>query len=467
MLNLKPHGVQIGDDRRVNTPLSWEVEVHHDRVLSVDYGVNLSGIFPIDYPPPALTPSSSPSRTQPSSPARLPSAPLTATSSPPPPSPSAAQSTQKPDPARRLRPEFLAAYGTALAADAFGVAAGCGRRERDANDADAARAARFLRETWVPALARRLDALETRPVDSRQLAESLHVAGVNVRFLGLIASSSNIPYTKDLCCIEMVSRACKQIFNARMRALIIHFRSVGATHVEDETRSFTAKTFSLFLGSGEQSERFFEDRLKREIMDKFEYVMDCGVAFEDSTDYDFSSSFPCQPSKIIGFVARRKRLSGLPQLMTPQLQSQQPGTGIGGIAGGGASSSGSDATLPPPVPEDERLAYHLTRHFRSLGAKSKLARSDVTALRLAEVAAHYNATGRSEEALKYASAALAASGGCSGFAGLARAQMVEALGALQVTPAAGPDPDLLAHYEAGMAAVQWHWGPNHPVGMAL
>ena len=119
------------------------------------------------------------------------------------------------------------------------------------------------------------------------------------------------------------------------------------------------------------------------------------------------------------------------------------------------------------IPEDERLAYHLARHFKSLGPRSKLARTDASATALAEVAAHYNATGRYEEAKMYAqaSAAIASHNGC--ITGLAQGQLIEALFGLQPNPLAGPDPTLLAVYRQALETIKWHWGIDHPIEMAL
>lgn len=485
-LNLKQHGVQIGDDRRVNTPLSASAEVHHHRESQFDYVLNLFEIFPMDFHPPQRTPSSSPSRSKPPSPVRggsIHSSKQQLSKN----TTLAHQQTQtSPCPSRRLRPEFLAAYSSAICADVFTPAAGCGRVERETNDAEAERASRFLRENWIPAFVRKLDELEVRPADSREFSRELHRHGVNIRHLGLIASLSKIPYTRDLCCVEMTARAAKVIFNARLRALIIHFRSVGATQIDEEMNSWVSNTFSVFLGSGDKSEKFFEEKLKPEIMDKFDYSMDyvqfcqlhkpalflamqyqCGVVFEDTMDYDFNSSAPCHRSKLVGFTSKKKLLSGLPRMIAARASTGPKSISINSSSS--STSSVSDAALPPPVPEDERLAYHLTRHFKSLGPKSKLSRSDASGLRLIEVAAHYNATGRHEEAKKYATAAISAAERNTCVSGLARAQIVEAMGysSTQIGSLSAPDATVLSAYRSGVAVVEWHWGATHPIGMAL
>ena len=40
--------------------------------------------------------------------------------------------------------------------------------------------------------------------------------------------------------VEMIARVCKRLFQARLRGAILHFRSVGATSIEDQMFSYTA-----------------------------------------------------------------------------------------------------------------------------------------------------------------------------------------------------------------------------------
>ncbi|KAJ3244464.1 hypothetical protein HK104_008038, partial [Borealophlyctis nickersoniae] len=120
-----------------------------------------------------------------------------------------------------------------------------------------------------------------------------------------------------------------------------------------------------------------------------------------------------------------------------------------------------------PLHEDDRLAYHLSRHFKSLGPRSKLLRTPSSATALLHVAAHYTVTGRYEEARLYAQAAASISSRNSCIRGLALGLLIEASFGLQPNPLAGPDPALLGVYREALQVVQWHWGVDHPVGMAL
>ncbi|KAJ3192337.1 hypothetical protein HK101_006708, partial [Irineochytrium annulatum] len=474
-LNLKPHGVQIGEDRRVNVHLGHQVQVHHDDRRRLSYAVNLHGILPMDFYPTdnASTPSSSPQRGS-----VQPTSPNGAHSHPPRPDspPVSLADNDQPRETRRLRPELLrmmAASSTTpnttsssgypgfpglplqvgagpLSSDAFTVASGCGRRERSLNDAEATRAARFLREQWVPALVRRLDGMEVRPVDSITVATELHRAGVNVRYLGLIAKLSTIPYIQELACVEMVARACKSIFRSKLRGLILHFKSVGATQIDEETRNWTSNMFSTALGSAEKSQKFFEERIRPEIRIKYDYEMDyyyfrtlhraaiflsmqyqCGVVFDDGIDYAFNTANPCPRNRLVGFTAKRKKPNGLYVDLPPAtVRITNHAHGMSAF-----NPSQQAAVTAGTMAEEIRQSYLLARHFRGLGPKAKLSPSEASSLRLTEVAAHYNASGRFEEARRHAAAAVSAAARNTCAAALARAQLIEALGAIQTIQA--------------------------------
>jgi tetratricopeptide (TPR) repeat protein len=168
-----------------------------------------------------------------------------------------------------------------------------------------------------------------------------------------------------------------------------------------------------------------------------------GVQFQDSYStevYNFHSSNPCSKNRLVGFVPRRKSLTGLPTFTDPH---------------------------HPQIPEDERLAYHLARHFRSLGPRSKLGKSDSSSLELSKVAAHYNLTGRFEEGKRYATAAASAANRNSGTLAIALSQLIEALGGLQINPNHGPDEGILTSYRQALNIMSWHWGATHPWLMGI
>ncbi|KAJ3122614.1 hypothetical protein HK100_011903 [Physocladia obscura] len=472
-LNLKPHGVQIGEDRRVNVHLSANIQMHFDQEFGRNYTVNLFEIMPIDFQPHQPSANSSPAR----SPTRQDSKLMPSMMAP-----SQNPSPLGPNKLHRLRSEFLKQYASTVSSDAFTSASGCGRKERDLNDSEALRASAYLREVWIPDVVKRFDDLEIRPLSAVHISSEIRKFGINVRHLGLIAQLSHIPYIRDMACIEMVARAFKSIFVTRLRSLMIHFRSVGATQIDEETKSFTCNMFSTALGIGDKA-----IRLNSEIQFKFEYEIEekhyfslhrpaifsamqhhCGVLFDESSDYNFQSPNPCPRTRFQNFIPRRKHPTGLKHLLQQVDKAAQ-----------------KQATNQPTIGDDERLAYTLTRHFRSMGPKSKLQRSDGTALELTAVAAHYNLTDRPEEAKRYAIAAISACVGktTSAVSTVARAQLIEAMGALLVPSNSerftinmagcgdgSGNFDLepvIRIYQQGVTSVKWNWGISHPMGMAL
>ncbi|KAI8816801.1 translation initiation factor eIF3 subunit 135-domain-containing protein [Fimicolochytrium jonesii] len=437
-LNLKSHVVRVGDERRIACALAKDVEVHFNPASKIYYASNLHKILPADHHPAQDNNS-------------IANHPLFS---------------------RVLRPEFFSIYEHPLTPDAFTMSSGATRRERETNDGEVARAVKHLREVVVPAFVARLDALDVRVVDSRGLVGEMHSAGINVRYLGHIARQSTLPYIRSFAQAEMCARAFKSLFQARMRAAIVHFKSVGATSIDEEMKAYAVGMFGTLLGAEEKGRKFFQERLKEEILRKFDYLLEwsafvqlhkpalflamqhhCGVVFEDTTDYDFTSPTPIPRTSFSHFAARIKQPAGLARL-------RQPST--------------PDRTTGPS--EDDRLAYHLARHFKSLGPRSKLARLEGSAAALSQIAAHYNATKRYEEARLYAQASLSAAARNSCLAGLAMGILIEAIAAGGSGSAFAPTAGKLAKededrvmelYRQAVEVALWHCGDNHPAVMGL
>jgi len=72
-------------------------------------------------------------------------------------------------------------------------------------------ATRYLRSNVIPNLVNMLDSLAIMPIDSESLELTFHSQGVNMRYLGLVASLSIVPHVKDICISEMIARSCKSI----------------------------------------------------------------------------------------------------------------------------------------------------------------------------------------------------------------------------------------------------------------
>ena len=83
-----------------------------------------------------------------------------------------------------MRPEFLQVYQNTVCADVFTPASGATRREKETNDEEGMKAARFLRENWIPSFIKSLDNMDIRPYDSESLTTLMHCKGINMRYLG-------------------------------------------------------------------------------------------------------------------------------------------------------------------------------------------------------------------------------------------------------------------------------------------
>ena len=243
-LNLKSHTVQVNDDRRVRVYLSATVEVskfnkiHSNTVRNQNYLATLRDIFPPD-----------------------------------------ANFCRNGD-YFKFRPEFLQAYSTSLCADAFSPMSGGSKKEIDVNNDECMQAARFLRENWIPGFVKNLDNMELCPFDSESLTRSMHQKGINMRYLGYVCTISTIPFVRSLVLVEMVARACKELYRTRFRGAILHFRSVGATAVNEQLTSYATTFFAAILGFSDKSKSMLDGKIAPKIKEKFNYDISSEEFFE-------------------------------------------------------------------------------------------------------------------------------------------------------------------------------------------
>jgi hypothetical protein len=238
-LNLKSHTVQVHDDRRVRVCLAATVEIHVDEQHNHYYLQCLRDIFPLD---------ASSSKTQSAN--------------------------------KRFRPEFLAMYQSALCSDGLTPMSGSSLREKQANDDELLVAARFMRENWIPSFIKSLDNMEICPYDSPSLTLEMHQKGINMRYLGMICQYSTIPFIRNLALVEMVARISKHLFRNRLRNSILHFRSVGATSIEEQMNNYAATLMNTILGYGERSQSFLDSKIKPEMRHRFGYELNSRQYFD-------------------------------------------------------------------------------------------------------------------------------------------------------------------------------------------
>ncbi|KAG6015906.1 Intracellular distribution of mitochondria [Claviceps lovelessii] len=96
-------------------------------------------------------------------------------------------------------------------------------------------AGNYLRQQVIPDLLRELsDSDISFPMDGQSLSRLLHKRGINVRYLGAIASQAvdkRLRCLRDICIQDMVARAFKHITATYLRALPVPFTAACISHL--------------------------------------------------------------------------------------------------------------------------------------------------------------------------------------------------------------------------------------------
>jgi len=203
-----------------------------------------------------------------------------------------------------------------------------------------------------------------------------------------------LPYIRDFCYSEMVARACKTIFNDKLRKIVYHFKSIEASKIDEEIQTFIINLFQTVLGNSQKSKNFWKENIEEVVNKKFNSKLDyqafqnmhkpmlfismqyhCGVVFEDSTEYDFKLANPFSKENFIGFESKIKTVN-------------------------------ANFEVSERLSVEEKEVYDLGVHFCSLGNKLKLTKNNKTAMRFLGLAKYYNSIGKYEEAKIYGNSAL-------------------------------------------------------------
>jgi hypothetical protein len=98
---------------------------------------------------------------------------------------------------------------------------------------------KYLLDTVIPKLVADFKSLEVSPVDAHSLCTILHERGINLRYLGRVATlcaAQRLHYIEDLAVHEMIVRAAKHLLAEQMRLV----KPDKAKHVRDTTRHATS-----------------------------------------------------------------------------------------------------------------------------------------------------------------------------------------------------------------------------------
>lgn len=169
---------------------------------------------------------------------------------------------------RYLRPELVARYvhesGEMLSSNSFLALDESTEEDRLVNEEfewAASRASGFLRDSVIAEFSTQLNRVELLPCSGAALTVAMHRAGINMRFLGLLAARATLPHVHDLLVVEMVARQAKHLLSQNL--LRHQLRSSGHLHgdglvrtavelrlreVEIERRETVIDFFNLLLG---------------------------------------------------------------------------------------------------------------------------------------------------------------------------------------------------------------------------
>lgn len=109
------------------------------------------------------------------------------------------------------------------------------KEEMLADEHEVRKACTYLLETVIPELLRELQESELSfPMDGRSLSKMLHKRGINIRYLGNIASRCHKPRLQamaDVCIQEMVARSFKHITSKYLKSLPLPLSSACISHL--------------------------------------------------------------------------------------------------------------------------------------------------------------------------------------------------------------------------------------------
>eukprot|EP00835_Amoeboradix_gromovi_P004358 NODE_335_length_10686_cov_0.203363.p1 type:complete len:728 gc:universal NODE_335_length_10686_cov_0.203363:3632-1449(-) len=144
-------------------------------------------------------------------------------------------------------------------------------KQRDLSNKSESFISRQLLDTIIPEFVSLLDTLVIKPLDGEHMGDLMHEHGINICFLGQIAKKSRIPFIRDLCCIEMISRAFKVILNDEVRKKIITFYNMGASSIDLEINKIVVGLFNKLAIHSKESLKFWKDVLNPLVSFKYDY----------------------------------------------------------------------------------------------------------------------------------------------------------------------------------------------------
>lgn len=108
-------------------------------------------------------------------------------------------------------------------------------------DTEVAEASQKLFKNVLRQMIEDLDNLKLMAISTEQIRNIFHAYGVNLRLLGKVAETSQLPHVKDICISEMIARSTKKILRANIAIYIFQKFRVGEDFDEDELSTLEGK----------------------------------------------------------------------------------------------------------------------------------------------------------------------------------------------------------------------------------
>lgn len=208
----------------------------------------------------------------------------------------------------RFRPEFIQSYRESLSSDVFLNA--MNDEEGEEMDLQAIQAS----EDILKKIENMIDDIgkmkENPPISSKNLQETFHKYGVNMRFLGEFArkSKGKLIFLEKMAIRDMVARTLKEIFRVRTCEIIENWfkngksEDVSQVSLDNSESGFEGKglernlveevvdMMNLVFGRGRENELFWRELIRKKVMKKFDYFMQID-SFEDFQVFFFPSVY--------------------------------------------------------------------------------------------------------------------------------------------------------------------------------
>lgn len=164
-----------------------------------------------------------------------------------------------------FRAEFVKQYHLPLSSDAFSPFV---KNQNEAkHNKDVEEATIYLKTRTIPEFAEKLKNLSRK----HSLTQSLHLNGINVRYLGLVRAcltddTEEEKYWRFMLLLEMLARTLKQKIRLILRREMRNLRQSG----EDPYKGVIIKYLNKVFGNVPESDEYWKKKLKGSLQKKFE-----------------------------------------------------------------------------------------------------------------------------------------------------------------------------------------------------